>query len=133
MNNWARLNGSVSKVGIRKVKPKILPPMAKRDTAGNLITEVAPLKQLYLQTYIHRLRDREIRDELTDLFQLKTQPWAERSAQCSENISREWFMNDLDKVLKSLKNNQSRDPNDMINALLKPETIGRYLKVSLLS
>ena len=34
---------------------------------------------------------------------------------------------------KTLKNNQSRDPNDMINELFKPGTIGNDLKVSLLS
>ena len=41
-------------------------------------------------------------------------------------------MNDLNKVLKSLKNNQSRDPNDMINELFKPGTIGCDLKSAIL-
>ena len=75
------LNGSISQIGIWKVKSKLLPrpvdpPMAKRDFAGNLITGVAPLKQLYLDTYVHRLRHREIREELKDLYCLKTELWS---------------------------------------------------------
>ena len=41
-------------------------------------------------------------------------------------------MNDLNKVLKSLKNNQSRYPNDMINELFNPGTIGCDLKSAIL-
>ena len=42
-----------------------------------------------------------------------------------------WTLEDLEEVLKKLKNNQSRDPNGMINELFKPGIAGRDLKKAL--
>ena len=41
-------------------------------------------------------------------------------------------MKDLDKVLKGLKLNQTRDPDELINELFKPPVIGRDLKLAIL-
>ena len=41
-------------------------------------------------------------------------------------------MSDLEKVLKSLKLNKSRDPHGLLNELFKPGVIGKDLKKSLL-
>ena len=51
------------------------PPMAKRDQNGTLITSPHLLKNLFLETYKDRLRNREIKSELEDLFCLKTDLW----------------------------------------------------------
>ena len=41
-------------------------------------------------------------------------------------------MKDLDKILKALKKNKSRDPHGFVNEIFKPEVIGFDLKNSLL-
>ena len=43
-------------------------------------------------------------------------------------VSKPWTMKDLDRVIKSLKNNQTRGPLGMLNALFKPGVIGQDLK-----
>ena len=45
-----------------KSEPSV--PVGKKDKSGNLITNHKGLKQLYLQTYIHRLRNRPIKEDL---------------------------------------------------------------------
>ena len=44
------------------------------------------------------------------------------------NKSPPWTMNDLDIVLKNLKNNKSRDPLGLVNELFKPSVAGTDLK-----
>ena len=39
-----------------------------------------------------------------------------------------WTLEDLEKVIKTLKSNQSRDPNGMIGELFKPNIAGKDLK-----
>ena len=43
-----------------------------------------------------------------------------------------WSSDDLDKVLKSLKNNKTRDPVGMTNEIFKPGCAGKDLKLALL-
>ena len=116
-------DGTFSRIGVWKVKSKLFPnklevPFAKKNIAGNLITAVEPLKKLYVSTYLDRLRHRPIRDDLKDLLQLKTDLWEERLEQIKANVSQSRSLKDIDKVIRSLKNNQTRDPNGMINELL---------------
>ena len=130
-------DGTFSGVGMWKIKSKLFPqnidpPMAKKDNAGNLITSIKPLKMLYLETYVHRLRHRPMREELHDLLELKNTLWEERLNQIKNNISKCWQLCDLEKVIKSLKNNQTRDPHGMINELFKPGVIGQDLKKAVL-
>ena len=47
------------------------------------------------------------------------------------NKTEPWNIDDLDKVLKRLKNNISMDPNGMVNELFKEGCIGRDLKEAL--
>ena len=46
--------------------------------------------------------------------------------------SEPWTIDDLRRVLKSLKNNKSRDPHNLINELFKPENIGSDMEYSML-
>ena len=64
------LDGNFSQVGFWKIKKKLCPraqepPMAKRNENGILISSPNLLKNLYLQTYQHRLRQREMKEEYT--------------------------------------------------------------------
>ena len=64
-------------LGFRMLKKKLCPaerdppmPMAKRNTRGNLVTALDSLKILYLETYVDRLKHREIKPDLVDISTL---------------------------------------------------------------
>ena len=106
------------------------PPTAKLDSAGNLITSPNLLKKLYCDTYAERLKHREIKPSLQDLFFLKTELWKLRLKELKESKSEFWTLEELEKVLKKLKNNKTRDPHGLINEIFKPGVIGNDLKVA---
>ena len=106
--------------------------MAKQDDDGNIITASKPLKKLYLDTYKNRLKNREMKSELMDVYFLKMDLWKMRLANMKEMKSLPWKHDELSLVLKSLKNNKSMDPNGMINEVFKHGSIGTDLKKALL-
>ena len=106
--------------------------MAKRNESGILVTSPNLLKNLYLQTYKHRLRQREIKPELMDVYFLKMELWKSRLEELVSEKSEPWDLQQLDKVLKSLKNKKTKDPNGIINEIIKPGIIGSDLKNALL-
>ena len=93
--------------------------MAKNDKDGNIITAPNGLKKLYLDTYMHRLRPREMKPELMDIYFLKTELWLSRLSNIKKIKTAPWKTKSLDKVLESLKNNKTMDPNGMINEVFK--------------
>ena len=105
--------------------------MAKLNEKGMLITSPNLLKELYLRTYKHRLRQREMKEEYMDIFFLKNELWESRMKELIRIKSEEWSLADLMEVLKSLKNNKTMDPNGMINEIFKPGIIGEDLKMAL--
>ena len=107
--------------------------MAKKDMEGNIITKPEALKTLYIQTYVERLKHREMKEEFKEIFQLKTVLWSERMKSIKKRKSRPWTIADIEKVTKTLKNNQTRDPNGMINELVKPNIMGKDLKNAILN
>ena len=77
------LNGNFSQTGMWKLKNQLVPkeldsPMAKLDKLGNLITAPERLKILYLETYVERLRHREIKPDFTSNYQKKVKLWEMR-------------------------------------------------------
>ena len=58
---------------LKKKYPKTSPdvPVGKKDKSGNLITNHKGLKQLYLETYMHRLRNRPIKKDFEEIEELK--------------------------------------------------------------
>ena len=123
--------------GFWKLKRKLCPrsqeqPSAKRDSVGNIVTAPQALKNLYLETYRKRLSHREMKIDFHDLLHLKTQLWVSRLNHMKGLKSLPWTMRQLETVLKSLKNNKSRDPNGMLNELFKEGIIGSDLKIALL-
>ena len=107
------------------------PPTAKKDDFGNLITAPSALKTLYLSTYQKRLEHRKMDERYKDIRQLKNELWELRFESLKGKPSNPWTIEDLEKATKSLKNNQSRDPNNMINELFKPGIAGSSLKQAL--
>ena len=120
---------------LKKMYPKISPavPVGKRDRSGNIITNHNSLKHLYLVTYINRLRERPILEGFEELKRLKTNLFRMRLKLSSNNKSKPWKLNELEKILKHLKRNKTRDPNGLVNELFKDEVSGRDFKISLLT
>ena len=129
--------GKFSQVSMWRLKSKIFPsksepPMAKRNENGTLITAPDLLKNLYLNTYIERLRNRPIRPGLEDIYWVKTELWRMTLEGLEEKESDDWSIRDLDRVVKDLKKNKTRDPHGHINEIFKPNIMGHDMKVALL-
>ena len=132
-----QLGGRFSQLQLWKLKQRLYPrpkdpPMAKRDNFGNLITTPGPLKVLYMKTYIHRLRSREMETNLIDVYFLKTELWASRLKELMRRKTSDWTFNDLRTAIKSLKSNKATDPSNMISELFKPSCMGEDLEKALL-
>ena len=76
MNNFkefADKQGSFNINGMWNIKKKIFPkiaqskPTGKKNMAGQIITNPDGLKKLYLETFVHRLRYRPIREDLEEI------------------------------------------------------------------
>ena len=129
--------GNFSQLGMWKLKNLFSPgqdepPMAKRDKDGTLITSPFLLKTLYLETYKERLKKRDMKPELLDLFYLKSELWEIKLKELEAIKTENWTEKELDKVLKSLKNNKSRDPQGLVNEIFKPGILGEDLKLGIL-
>ena len=107
-------------------------PVGKRDKSGNLITNHMGLKHLYLETYTHRLRNRPIKADFEELKKFKMMLFDLRLKRVQKCKTKSWTLDELEKVLKNLKNNKARDPQGWINEIFKEGVAGKYLKLSLL-
>ena len=65
-----------------------------------------------------------MKPELLDIFCLKTELWESRVDQLIAKKSFPWTKMELQKVLKRLNNNKTRDPNSMVNELFKQDCAG---------
>ena len=120
---------------LKKYSPKSTPsvPVGKKDSSGNLITNHEGLKKLYLKTYVHRLRNRTIKEDFADLKELKNKLFEMRLELSGVCKTETWEMKDLDRVLNALKKDKARDPNGWANVIFKDGVAGKDLKISLLT
>ena len=107
-------------------------PVGKNDRDGKIVTEHEELKHLYLKTYVQRLRNRPIKEELADLKVIKEDLFESRLKIASERKTEPWTMVQLNSALKLLKKNKARDPNGWANELFKDGVAGQQFKLSLL-
>ena len=116
----------------KKLSPKntIEPPAAKKDEHGNLVTDREALGDLYLQTYKQRLQPNPISEKYGELKTLKEYLFEIEMKLSKSRISKFWSIKDLNKALKSFKNNKARDEHGHIYELFKYG--GTSLKLSLL-
>ena len=99
-------------------------PAAKVNPNGRMVTDPQGIKDLYLDTFFHRLRQRPIKEKYSEVFELQ-QNLCEKRLLCTfDEKSPPWTENDIISVLKYLKNGKCRDPTGMINELFKPPTAG---------
>ena len=119
-----------------KLRKKICPKntkeniTAKEDENGKLETNPSKLKNLYLETFQHRLRHRKIKPELENLQKLRKQVFKIRLKKSKLEKSPDWTEKDLDKVLNKLKNEKAKDPSELVNEIFK--NMGKDLKKSML-
>ena len=138
LQSFANTDGSTNNMGVWNIKKKIFPkntkslPFAKKNFHGKIISTKNELKQLYLDTYTHRLRHRPIRDDLLYLKSIKEELCFKRLEIAKNRKSERWTRQNLLKVLKSLKNGKSRDPHGIISEIFKPEVAGQDFQNSLL-
>ena len=116
----------------KRLAPKntVDPPMAKKDALGNLVTEKKQLEDLYLKTYVERLKPNTMVEGLENLEDMKEFLFQLRYDLCKDRKSKDWTKDELEKVLKSLQNNKSRDAHGHTYELYKFG--GSALKDSLL-
>ena len=131
-------DGNFSQIKLWKLKRKLCPPvsdvpMAKRDESGTLVTSPKLLKALYARTYKHRLRSREIKPHLHDIYLLKSELWDLKMRELTEKKSTDWSLLDIRNSIKTLKNNKAADPDGFVNELLKEGCAGIDLELALVS
>ena len=97
-----------------------------------MITNHEGLKKLNLKTYIHRLRNRPIKEGFDELKDLKEVLFNLRLKLCGKKKSELSDMKHLEAAMKELKKGKSRDPNGWLNDLFKDGVAGKNLKISML-
>ena len=103
-----------------------------RDEQGNLITGKREIQEQSLKYYQKVLENRKISEDLKDHKEAREELAKKRMESASLNRTEDWTMDKLEKILKALKKNKSRDPHGFINELFRPGVIGNDLKKSLL-
>ena len=104
------------------------PPTAMKDEEGNLVTDSEKIKEMAAKTYEHRLRNREMKEGLENVKENKEKLANKLMEVAKANKTPDWKMKDLDKVLKQLKSDKSRDPNGLANELFKEAAAGYDFK-----
>ena len=99
---------------------------------GNLLTTDDKIKDAAVYTYTKRLENRPIKDNLEHVKNAKELLCEKLLTAAKANKTPPWEMKDLDKVLKKLKKNKSRDPLGLCNELFRPGVAGDDLKLALL-
>ena len=131
-------HGNVSHQGIwknkKKLFPKIKPTLAvgKKNLKGQLITNPDELKELYLETFKDRLRQRPAQPGYENLLKSQEELFKLRLEMSKLKKTAPWTMKDLDDALKTLKAGKCRDPDGLIAEIFKEEVIGSDLKHSML-
>ena len=99
--------------------PAIDPPAAKKNSDGNLVTGKTELEKLYLETYVERLKPNQISEDLIELKDLKEYLFSVRKRLAEKETSVDWSLDELEKVLKGLKNDKARDAHGHIYEIYK--------------
>ena len=130
-------DGDVNMGNFWKLKQRLFPKardvsVAKLDSKGHLVSSGGKLKNLYLDTYKERLKHRKIKPGLEQYQEMRESLFDLRRSEVMENIKEPWTMEQLLKVLKSLKKGKARDPLNLVNEIFRPEVAGTDLQEALL-
>ena len=103
------------------------------DKAGNLVTSNEAIEELAIQTDKRRLENQEMKDELKQLQNDKEELCKLRMKISSRTKTPDWTMDQLDRVLKYLKKNKSRDRLRYANEIFQEGAAGKDLTIATLS
>ena len=115
-------DGSISKQDFWKIKRVLAPkcntvPHCIVDNFGNEITDEGSICEEYRREFIHRLRKREIKDDLKD-YELLNNTLCKTILQNAKSIiSSEFTLKELGDVLKELKRGKCMDPAGFIREM----------------
>ena len=133
-----RMDGNMNNGSLWNLKKNLFPqtrdpPIAMQDPrSGNLLTNNGKIQDAALYTYKKRLENKPMKSDLEHIKIAKEKLCEKRIEVARKNKTPEWTLEDLEKVLKQLKNNKSRDPLGLCNELFKPEVAGDDLKLAIL-
>ena len=117
----------------KKLNPKCRdPPTAMKDKKGNIITSPDEIDKMALKVFKERLSNRNMKENLNDMKQAKEDLCKIRLKTAAKNKTPPWTMEQLEKVLKYLKENKSRDPFGYANDIFKHNAAGKDLKLAIL-
>ena len=119
---------------LKNICPKVKPILAsaKKNHKGKIVSGKNDIKRLLEKEYQNRLRSRPYRFDLMHTKLRRKKLFDLKMRLSEKNISRPWTMNELEKALKDLKRNKSRDSDGYLNEIFKNDVIGKDLKRSLL-
>jgi hypothetical protein len=100
------------------------PPTAMLDPNGNTIISATDLKDHTINHYKKVLDNRVIKPGLESLQEAKENLLKERIELAKCNKSEPWTKGDIEEVLRHLKKDKSRDPNDHANKIFRMEAAG---------
>ena len=85
-----------------------------------------------MHEFTQRLRKRSCKPGMETKIEEKEESFEKVLKEAQESPCPDWTSEELDKVLKSLKKDQARDPDGLINEIFTYDNIGKDLKQSLL-
>ena len=115
-----------------KLSPRpIEPPTAMENTEGVLLTEPVEIQKESLKYYEKLFENLPMDNDYVSVQKWKESLCKMRLIKCAENKTPPWTIEDLNLVLKHLKNGTSRDPYGYNNELFK--NAGNDLKIATLN
>ena len=111
--------GSLDKQSFWKVKrvlaSKSIPvPHSVIDGFGNEITDEANIRSEYKNEFKHRLRTREIDEQLKEVEPMQNHLCQLRLLKSRTEVNPDFSMEEFDKVIGELKSGKSTDPTGLI-------------------
>ena len=109
------------------------PPTAMKNSKGVLLTNPEEIKEEAEAHFKKVLENKPMNDPNLNGFQKDREELCRKRLQiAAQNKTPDWTMTDLEKVLKYLKLNKSRDPYGFANEVFKPDVAGDDLKLAVL-
>ena len=104
-------------------------PSSVTNKSGHIISDPFHIKEEYRKKFKHRLRTREIDNELKHFELVQNSLCKMRLRKCSKSPSPDFTLDEVQKVLTDLKSGKCRDPFCLIREVFK--YAGREMLLSL--
>ena len=116
----------------KKVSPRPTdPPTAMESKDGVILTDPIEIQKEALKYYENLFEDLPIEEDYADMQIWKEKLCKMRLKLCAQEKTDPWTLEDLEIVLKGLKNGTSRDPFGNANELFQPKVAGHDMKLAI--